>query len=179
VTPAELTEVLSRHAQWAADPTAGARADLRGADLRGASLSRADLSGADLSGANLRGADLSGANLRGADLSGAHLRGADLRGADLRGADLSGADLSGASLRGADLRGADLSGAYLPIGWCRWSVTLRDDMIHVGCESKSPADWRAWLDSGVEYDTPRSDPRWPRIRAAILAACTYVEALQP
>jgi hypothetical protein len=50
-------------------------------------------------------------------------------------------------------------------------------MILVGCIAKSTADWRAWLDSGGEYDTPRSDPRWPRIRAAILAACTYAEAL--
>jgi hypothetical protein len=169
------------------------RADLSRADLSGANLSGADLSRADLSGAKLSRADLSGANLSRADLSGAKLSRADLSRADLIGAKLSRADLSGANLIEANLSwtnlswtnlieanlsGAKLSGAKLPI-WCRWIVSFRLDplVVSIGCETRSINEWDAWFSGSEEFDTPRSDERFVRIRANYLAMRAYLVAL--
>jgi pentapeptide repeat protein len=112
-TPAELKDVLARHAKWITGETGGEIADLRGADLRGADLRGADLRGADLGSANLWSANLRGANLGGADLRGANLQGANLGDANLGDANLWSANLRDANLGGADLRGANLQGANL------------------------------------------------------------------
>lgn len=57
----DLQKILSEHAEWLADPSTGARADLQGANLRGAYLLNTDLRNADLQGAYLLNADLRGA----------------------------------------------------------------------------------------------------------------------
>ena len=147
------------------------RADLQGANLQGANLQRADLQRADLQGADLQGANLQGANLQGADLQGANLQGANLQGADLQGADLQGANLQGADLRGADLRGADL-----PI-FCKWSHSIKDGLIRIGCETKSISDWDAFFDSAEQFDTPRDTPEFEQIRAVYLAYRAYLSHL--
>jgi uncharacterized protein YjbI with pentapeptide repeats len=159
---------------------------LRVADLRGAYLRGADLTGADLTGAHLTGADLRGAYLTGADLTGAYLRGAHLRGAYLRGADLTGADLTGAHLTGADLRGAylrraylrraDLTGADLPI-FCKWSHSIINGKIRIGCETKTPEEWAEWLNSNKEYETRRGTLEFKRIEATIKAYISYIETM--
>ncbi len=112
-TSEQLKEILAKHAEWLADNSKGARADLSGANLSGASLRGANLSYADLHDANLRGANLISANLRGAYLNNANLSYADLYGADLHSADLHSANLSYADLHGADLHGANLRYANL------------------------------------------------------------------
>jgi hypothetical protein len=131
--PKDLTNILTRHAQWLRCEEGGERANLTGARLAGAILTDAELSGARLAGADLTGAILTRAELRRADLSGARLAGAiltrailtdadltgailtraELRRADLTGAGLRRAELSGAILTGADLTGAILAGADL------------------------------------------------------------------
>jgi uncharacterized protein YjbI with pentapeptide repeats len=157
------------------------RADLTGAYLRGAHLTGAHLTGADLTGAHLTGADLRGAYLTGADLTGAHLTGADLTGAHLTGADLTGADLTGAHLTGADLRradltGADLRGVYLPI-FCKWSHSIINGKIRIGCETKTPEEWAEWLNSNKEYETRRGTLEFKRIEATIKAYISYIETM--
>jgi hypothetical protein len=149
------------------------RADLSRADLSGANLSRADLSRADLSGANLSRADLSGANLSRADLSGANLSWTNLIEANL-----SGANLSWTNLSWTNLIEANLSGAKLPI-WCRWIVSFRLDplVVSIGCETRSINEWDAWFSGSEEFDTPRSDERFVRIRANYLAMRAYLVAL--
>ena len=129
---------------------------LRGADLRGAILSGAILIGADLRGAVLRDAVLRGADLRGAILSGAILIGADLRDAVLRGADLREADLTGADLRNADLRRAVLwnamgNGTHIrTIQTDLWAVVYTSEVIQIGCEQHSIADWWGFDDERVD-----------------------------
>ena len=110
MTPTQIRDVLSSHAQWLAD-AGGARADLTNADLTGADLTGADLASANLARANLARADLTGADLTCADLDSVNLAGADLAGADLRGAILTRADLTNAILTCADLTRADLTRA--------------------------------------------------------------------
>ena len=97
-TSEQLKEILAKHAEWLADNSKGARADLSGANLSGANLRGANLSYADLHDANLRGASLINANLRGAYLNNANLSYADLYGADLHGANLRYANLSHTSM---------------------------------------------------------------------------------
>ncbi len=122
-TPAQLTEILARHAQWLKGDPSGvranlARADLTDANLTGANLTDADLTDADLTDAyltraDLTRADLTRADLTRADLAGANLTGANLTRADLAGANLTDANLTGANLTVADLTDADLTGANL------------------------------------------------------------------
>ena len=144
-------------------------------------LERAVSSGADLSGADLRGADLSCAYLRGAYLRGAYLRGAYLSGADLSGADLKGADLSCSNLSGADLSGADLScadlkGAYLPM-FCKWSHSMVDNKIKIGCETRTIEDWTEFFKSGEVIETPRDTDDFKRIRAVFESYKAYINVI--
>ncbi len=87
-TSEQLKEILAKHAEWLADNSKGARANLSYADLSGANLKSANLDKADMSGANLSGANLSGANLRSANLIGANLSHANLHGANLSHANI-------------------------------------------------------------------------------------------
>jgi len=119
----ELAKILADHAEWLADRTKGASANLSFADLRSANLSSA----------NLRSA-----NLRSADLRSAHLRSAALRSADLSSADLSSANLSFADLSFADLRGADL----LIFQFQRHTAYFTlDGTLRIGCHVLPISEW--------------------------------------
>ena len=128
------------------------------------------------SNANLRGANLRGADLRGADLRGADLSDADLSGANLIGANLIGANLSDANLIGADLSGANLSDADLPI-FCKWSISIKNDLINIGCKSKSIKDWDVWFNSNETFDTDRNTDDFKRIYANYVAVREYYNIL--
>jgi hypothetical protein len=199
MTPSEISNHIEQHLKWLTGESGGARANLCGANLCGANLRDANLCGANLRDADLCGANLRGANLRGADLCGANLCGADLCGANLRGANLRGANLRGANLRGADLCGADLCGADLcgadlPL-YCRWAVTVKNNIISIGCQSRTIEEWDlTWLpiaapdevraaianpghaDRSFVSDMEIADVM--RVRANYLAARAYVIALQ-
>jgi hypothetical protein len=120
-SPAELTDILKKHAEWlkdggsyspelSNDPRKANLCDAKLilANLRGAALTNADLSHANLRGANLIGADLMFANLTGTRLNVANLEGANLSLAALTDANLFNAHMDGANLTFADLNGASL-----------------------------------------------------------------------
>jgi hypothetical protein len=194
ITPDRLTDILTAHRLWMADPTTGQRADLRSADLCGA-----DLCGANLRGAELQHANLWNANLWNANLEGANLWGANLRGANLWIANLWNANLWGANLRGADLRGARFSDASLscstgvlwavagPIGTDRRTVigVWQDGRVtlHAGCFSGPRSEWDQIVADSVA--DPHSSPwEWPnddstelaRLAAECTAAADQIQA---
>lgn len=49
--------------------------------------------------------------------------------------------------------------------------------IQVGCKTKTPQEWREWLDGTNEYETPRNTEEFRRIRAHILSTIVYLEEL--
>jgi hypothetical protein len=104
----------------------------------------------------------------------ANLSNADLRRAYLIGADLIGADLNGADLSGADLSGANLSGAKMPI-FCKWIITIKDNLIVIGCKEKTIQEWDLWFLSDEIYQTPRNADEFKRIYANYLAVKIYYE----
>jgi uncharacterized protein YjbI with pentapeptide repeats len=109
-------------------------------------------------------------------IEGDNLLGADLTGADLRGADLTGADLLGADLTGADLREADLTGARIAM-YCKWSHSIIDGKIQIGCEIKSIEDWDAFFASDQRLSTPRGTAEFKQIEAVYLAYRAYLNHL--
>ncbi len=50
--------------------------------------------------------------------------------------------------------------------------------VEVGCQEKTPAEWREWLDGTEEYGTPRGTEAFAYLRAHILATCLYAEELE-
>lgn len=107
----------------------------------------------------------------GLSLSDANLEGADLWGADLRGANLDGADL-----RGTNLDGANRERAELPL-FCKWSYSVSDDKIIIGCKSKTAEEWEKWLASDEEFITRRDDPSFIQIEAIIKACIAYQQVI--
>ena len=104
-------------------------------------------------------------------LSGAYLSGAHLSGADLRDAYLRGADLSGANLRGAYLRDANL-----PI-FSKWSISIKNDLIRIGCKEKTIEEWDIWFNSNEEFDTERNSSEFKRIYANYVAVREYYKII--
>ena len=143
-----------------------ARANLADANLGGAHLTGAYLTGAYLAGAYLAGADLADANL-----AGAYLAGANLTGAYLGGAYLGGANLTGAYLRGAKWRdGITLTRAPLQLHGLRYSVTILDSHMQIGCKLYALAEWVAFTDAEIaEMDRAGALEFWRAHKAALLA----------
>jgi hypothetical protein len=124
--------------------------------------------------ANLDGADLGEANLRWANLSRADLRWANLSRADLRWANLSEANLRWANLSRADLRWANLSRADLPntdrVIHCPWSIChIRADMIRIGCEYHSVAEWAGFSDDAIAAMDKRALEWWRENKEIVLS----------
>ena len=98
--------------------------------------------------------------------------------ADLREADLRGADLRGANLRGADLREAENKDlAYIPIH-CKWSTSIKGDLIQIGCKEKTIEEWNLFFSSDEEYTTKRGTDDFKQIQAVYLAYKAYLEFLK-
>jgi len=149
-----------------------ANADLSNANLSNAILYNADLRSTDLSNANLYNANLYNANLYNADLSNA-----DLSNANLYNADLYNADLSNANLRNADLRNADLRNAIKMPVYCKWTVGITGDKIHIGCEKRTIDDWDKFFDSNEIINTQRGTTEFKQIQAAYEAYKAYYQFL--
>ena len=159
-----------------------AYANLRSADLESADLESANLHSADLESANLHSADLHSADLRSANLRSANLRSADLESADLRSANLRSADLRSADLRSANLRSADLESAentetaYMPM-FCKWSISIKGDVIQIGCKNKTIAEWDCFFASDEVFSTPRNSEDFKRIYANYIAVREYYKIM--
>ncbi len=54
----------------------------------------------------------------------------------------------------------------------------RSGSVKVGCQEKTPAEWREWLEGTEEYNTPRGTEAFVYLRAHILAACVYAEEIE-
>ncbi|WP_296683392.1 pentapeptide repeat-containing protein [Flavobacterium sp.] len=157
-------------------------ADLRSANLCSANLYLADLSSADLRSANLSSADLCSANLSSADLSSANLSSADLSSADLSSANLRSADLCSANLSSANLSSADLSSAknkeksHLPI-FCKWTHSIKGDLIQIGCKEKTIEEWDSFFKSEEVYSTERDTDDFKQIQAVYESYKAYLNFL--
>lgn len=106
------------------------------------------------------------------DISDAILINADLSYANLYNANLRNAALSGANLR--NVKNKEL--ANLPI-FCKWSFSIKGDLINIGCKSKTIKDWGIWFDSKEEYETQRNTEEFKQIQAVYNALKTYLETL--
>ena len=123
------------------------------------------------------------ANLRNADLRNADLRNANLSNADLWNANLSNADLENANLRNADLRNANLEDANLdktikiPI-YCKWSHGITNsNLIHIGCEKRTIAEWDLFFNSDEKLSTERETQEFKQIQAVFEAYKAYLNFL--
>jgi len=121
-------------------------------------------------------ANLEGAYLEGANLEGAYLEGANLEGANLGGANLGGANLGGANLRGANLEGSNLGGAYLPLH-CKWSHSIVNNRIQIGCKQKTIEEWDLFFNSEDELETKRGTQGFKQIQAVFEAYKAYLNFL--
>jgi hypothetical protein len=84
---------------------------------------------------------------------------------------LSGADLSFADLSFADLSGADLS------MFCKWSHSMVDNKIKIGCETRTIEDWTEFFESGEVIETPRDTDDFKRIRAVFESYKAYINVI--
>jgi len=134
----------------------------------------ADLRNADLRNADLRNADLENANLWSADLRNANLRNADLWSADLRNADLESADL-----RNADLRNAKNLDKTIKFQiYCKWSHGITNgNLIHIGCEKRTIAEWDLFFNSDEKLSTERCTQEFKQIQSVFEAYKAYLNFL--
>ncbi len=134
--------------------------------LEAAAKSDADLRGANLIDANLSYTDLRGANLIDANLIGANLSYTDLRGANLRGANLIDANLIGAKWRD----GIVIQRAPLQLHGLRWSVTILEAHMQIGCELHALAEWQTFDDARIAAMDGRDALRfWRAHKDALLS----------
>jgi hypothetical protein len=128
--------------------------------------------------ANLWNADLRNAKLRNADLRNADLRNADLENADLRNADLEDANLENADLRNADLEDANLDKTIkIPI-YCKWWHGITNsNLIHIGCEKRTIAEWDLFFNSDEKLSTERETQEFKQIQAVFEAYKAYLNFL--
>lgn len=77
-------------------------------------------------------------------------------------------------LRGANLQDADLHGADLPI-YCKWAHSVVDGKAKIGCETRTPDEWQAFLDSDEVIKTPRNSEEFKQIARVIRAYIAYLK----
>jgi hypothetical protein len=67
--------------------------------------------------------------------------------------------------------GTWVTGYQAPVR-CKWRILIQPDFsIKVGCMVKTANEWEAWLESGDEFETPRTDPAFKDIALSIKVAC--------
>ena len=120
---------------------------------------------------NLAGVNLAFADLAGADLARAYLVDANLVGANLVGANLVDANLVDANLVGAKWSGnITLTRAPLQIYGLRYSVTILDAHMQIGCKLHTLAEWEAFDDASiVAMDGKDALTFWRAHKGALLA----------
>jgi hypothetical protein len=69
-------------------------------------------------------------------------------------------------------RGGTWRGGFQSPVRCKWRILIQPDFsIKVGCMVKTANEWEAWLESGDEFETPRTDPAFKDIALSIKVAC--------
>ena len=124
----------------------------------------ANLENADLRNADLRNAYLINANLKNANLENAYLRNAYLRNANLENADLENAENLDKTIK-------------LPM-LCKWSHGITNsNLIHIGCEKKTIAEWDLFFNSDEKLSTKRGTQELKQIQALFEAYKGYLNFL--
>ena len=103
--------------------------------------------------------------------------GTSLYGASLDGASLNHASLDHASLDHASLNHASIVGAYLPI-FCKWSYSIIDEKIKIGCETRTIEDWDIFFASDEIITTERNTDEFKQIQAVYFACKAYLTHLK-
>jgi len=118
--------------------------------VRWAIKTRANLTDANLAGADLADAYLAGAYLADAYLARANLTDAYLARANLTDANLTDANLARANLAGAKWRdGIVISKQPIQIYGLRYTVTILDAHMQIGCELHRLCDWESFDDARI------------------------------
>lgn len=79
-----------------------------------------------------------------------------------------------ANLRSANLRSAkNKETAYLPL-FCKWSFSIKGDLIQIGCKEKTIKDWDVFFASKEIYTTHRDTEEFKQIEAIYLACKAYL-----
>jgi uncharacterized protein YjbI with pentapeptide repeats len=113
---------------------------------------------------------LEAATQAGANLTYANLTYANLTGANLTDANLTGANLTGANLTGAKWRGIVINKAPLQLYGLRWTVTILDEHIQIGCQLHAVSEWREFDDATIIGMDGKDALRfWRAHKAAIIA----------
>jgi len=151
----------------------------RDVNLWDANLQNANLWDANLQNANLQDADLWNADLWNANLRNADLRNANLQDANLQNANLRNADLQNANLRNADLRNAkNLDKTIRVPMFCKWSHGITNgNLIHIGCEKRTIAEWDLFFNSDEKLSTERGTQDFKQIQAIFEAYKGYLNFL--
>lgn len=150
--------------------------DLSNSNLSNTNLSYSNLSNANLSTANLASSTFYKTNLTNANLSNTELRNAKLNRANLNNTNMSGAIIYKTHLNGAEFNNTNVTETPLNI-FSNWNIyyTL-PDLITIGCEKKTIAEWDDWFkNSKEEYDNPRNSKIFQQIFAHYSAVKTYIE----
>ena len=75
-------------------------------------------------------------------------------------------------------RGVWESGTQSAIRAMYIPLITNEGQIAVGCKTKSPEEWKKWLDSDEEYNTKRSDKEFASISMAIKIAIFSCELMK-
>jgi hypothetical protein len=82
-----------------------------------------------------------------------------------------GGTWKGGTWKGGTWKGGTWEDGYQAPARCKWSVLITPDyQVKVGCEVKTIEEWEAWLDSGEEFETPRSSPAFVDIHRSLVGA---------
>jgi uncharacterized protein YjbI with pentapeptide repeats len=125
---------------------------------------------------DLRLSDLTGANFSNTILTHSTFKGSNLTQCRFYLTILDFCDLTGANLKGCNLVNSSKQETKLPLQ-CKWEFGIKGDEIFVGCQSKTALEWEEWLESEKIFLTLRDDEEFKNIRACIIAAIAYWDAL--
>ena len=66
-----------------------------------------------------------------------------------------------------------LENAGLPM-FCRWTISIKDDKITIGCKSKTIKEWDDFFNSEEVYSTRRGSNEFKQIQACYEACKAYL-----
>jgi hypothetical protein len=125
-------------------------ANMAGANMAGANMEDANMAGANMAGANMARANMADANMAGANMEDANMADANMAGANMARAMLADANMAGANMARANMAGANGVNAYIKcIQIDTYTITYTSDVMQIGCERHTIADWSGFSDAQV------------------------------